>query len=162
MRAINSINQKIFDLPTLLQKLHAIKICGKSIAFTNGVFDLLHEGHLTSLAQAASFADFLVVGLNADASVKKIKGPNRPINNENSRQLIIASLQIVDAVVLFNADTPLELIKAIKPDFLVKGGDYTVDTVVGAQEVIALGGQVKIVPLLEGFSTTKIIASINK
>jgi len=129
----------------------------KKIVFTNGVFDILHEGHIASLSEAASFGDVLIVGLNADESVKRIKGESRPVNNENSRALLLASLLVTDAIILFTEDTPFNLINSILPDVLVKGGDYTVDQIAGAKEVLANGGEVKIVPLLEGFSTTGII-----
>jgi D-glycero-beta-D-manno-heptose 1-phosphate adenylyltransferase len=151
------IPSKIFPLPQLVQKVAQWKIHDKKIVFTNGVFDILHQGHIFSLSQAAKEADYLIIGLNADSSVKRLKGDNRPVNNQESRALLLASLVMVDAVVLFEEDTPLELIKAIMPDILVKGGDYTIDQIVGAKEVIANGGRVIINPVLEGFSTTNII-----
>jgi D-beta-D-heptose 7-phosphate kinase/D-beta-D-heptose 1-phosphate adenosyltransferase len=156
------ISSKIFTLPQLIQKIAQWKIHDKKIAFTNGVFDILHQGHVFSLSQAAKEADYLIVGLNSDTSVKKLKGETRPINNQESRALLLASLIMVDAVVIFEEDTPLELIKAILPDVLVKGGDYTIDQIIGAKEVIATGGRVIINPVLEGFSTTGIIQKINK
>lgn len=162
MRNVNSIPKKIFDLPTLQRQVNIWRFLNKKIAFTNGCFDILHEGHIYSLSQAASFADILIIGVNSDASVKKLKGESRPVNNEHSRSLILASLAIVDAVTIFTEDTPLELIKAIMPDILVKGGDYTVEQIAGAKEVIANGGEVKIVPLLDGFSTTGIIDKIHR
>lgn len=139
-----------------------MRLKSKTIAFTNGVFDILHEGHITVLSEAASFADVLIVGLNSDASVKKLKGDSRPVNNENSRALIIASLIMADAVVIFNEETPIELIKMIKPDVLIKGGDYNLDTMVGSKEVLEAGGRVEIIPIREGFSTTGIIEKICK
>jgi D-beta-D-heptose 7-phosphate kinase/D-beta-D-heptose 1-phosphate adenosyltransferase len=160
MRAIESIPQKIVVLKQLGFKIAAWRATGKTIAFTNGCFDILHEGHIFSLSQAAKEADLLIVGVNSDASVKRLKGEDRPINHEKSRALLLASLAIVDAVVIFEEDTPLELIKEILPDFLVKGGDYTVDQIVGAKEVIANGGNVIINPIVEGFSTTGIIQQI--
>ncbi len=138
------------------------RLKSKTIAFTNGVFDILHEGHIAVLAKAASFADVLVVGVNSDSSVKKLKGESRPVNTESSRALLLASLIMVDGVIIFNEETPLELIKIIKPDVLVKGGDYTLETIVGAKEVMANNGKVEIIPLEEGFSTTGIIEKINK
>jgi D-glycero-beta-D-manno-heptose 1-phosphate adenylyltransferase len=141
----------------LVQRVAQWKFMGKTVAFTNGVFDILHQGHIFSLSHAASEGDMLVVGLNADASVKRLKGETRPINDEQSRALVLASLLMVDAVVLFEEDTPLELITSILPDVLVKGGDYTVEQVAGSKEVIANGGKVVINPILEGFSTTNII-----
>lgn len=131
-----------------------------NIAFTNGVFDILHPGHIFSLSQAAREADFLIVGVNSDSSVKRLKGNERPVNSQDSRLLILASLLIVDAVILFEEDTPLELINAIKPNVLVKGGDYSIDQVAGAKEVIANGGRVVINPLIEGFSTSNIIGKL--
>lgn len=158
MRRPEIIQQKIYQLPELLLKLESLRFLGKSISFTNGVFDIIHQGHIASLSQAAKEADFLIVGLNADVSVKKIKGPSRPINDEQSRAIVIASLLMVDAVVVFQDETPLELIKSIKPDVLVKGGDYKVEQIAGAKEVIANGGRVVINPIVEGFSTTGIIS----
>lgn len=142
------------------RKVEQWRLLGKTIAFTNGCFDILHSGHISSLSDAAREADFLVVGLNTDASTKRLKGPGRPVNNEQSRALLLASLVIVDAVVLFDEDTPLELIKHIEPDVLVKGGDYSVENIVGAREVIDRGGRVVINPIVEGFSTTGIIEKI--
>jgi D-glycero-beta-D-manno-heptose 1-phosphate adenylyltransferase len=156
------ITNKIFSLKDLVPKTEQWKFFGKTIAFTNGCFDILHEGHIYSLSQAAKEADYLVVGVNADASVKKLKGDSRPVNNEHSRALILASLLIVDAVIIFEEDTPLELIKAILPDVLVKGGDYKVEDIAGSKEVIANGGRVVINPILEGFSTTSIISKLSK
>jgi len=134
----------------------------KNIAFTNGVFDIIHPGHIFSLSQAAKEADFLIVGINSDESVKRLKGNVRPIIPQDSRALILASLVIVDAVIIFEEDTPLELINAIKPDVLVKGGDYTVDQIAGAKEVIANGGRVVINPIIEGFSTSSILEKIKQ
>jgi D-glycero-beta-D-manno-heptose 1-phosphate adenylyltransferase len=120
------------------------KFAGKKVAFTNGVFDLLHIGHIASLSQAAAEGDCLVVALNTDASVKRLKGETRPVNNQEARTLIMAAMVMVDAVVLFDEDTPFELITAILPDVIVKGGDYTIEQIVGAKEVIANGGRVVI------------------
>jgi rfaE bifunctional protein nucleotidyltransferase chain/domain len=130
---------------------------GKSIVFTNGVFDILHPGHIFSLSQAAKEADLLIVGLNSDNSVKRLKGQHRPVNNQDSRALILASLLMVDAVVIFEEDTPLELINLIGPDVLVKGGDYTIEQIVGAKEVMSSGGRVVVNPVIEGYSTTNTI-----
>ncbi len=146
----------------IVQKVAQLRLMSKKIAFTNGVFDILHQGHIYSLSEAAKEADYLIVGLNSDASVKKLKGETRPINNQDSRALLLASLLMIDAVVIFEEETPLELIKAIMPDVLVKGGDYTVEQVAGAKEVIVNGGRVVINPVLEGFSTTAIIVQFNK
>ncbi len=133
---------------------------GRTIAFTNGVFDILHPGHIFSLSQAAKEADLLIVGVNSDESVKRLKGENRPVNKQDARILILASLIMIDAVVIFEEDTPHDLIKAILPDVLVKGGDYTLEQIVGAKEVIANGGRVVINPIVEGFSTTRITDKI--
>jgi D-glycero-beta-D-manno-heptose 1-phosphate adenylyltransferase len=155
------IPHKIFTLPEILFQVNRLRLLSKTISFTNGCFDILHEGHIASLSQAASEADYLIVGLNADESVKKLKGEHRPINNQQSRATLLASLLMVDAVVIFEEDTPLELIKSILPDVLVKGGDYTVDKIAGAKEVIANGGRVVINPLVEGFSTSGLIEKIH-
>ena len=162
MKQVDAITQKILSFQQVAHRVIQLKFLGKKIAFTNGVFDILHEGHIFSLSQAAKEADYLIVGLNADASVKRLKGENRPVNGQDSRALVLASLLIVDAVVLFEEDTPLELIKLIMPDVLVKGGDYTVDQVAGAKEVMANGGRVIINPVLQGFSTTDLINQIRK
>ena len=161
MKKSDTLKERIFSREELMQEVKRIRLKSKTIAFTNGVFDIIHEGHIAVLAEAATFADVLIVGINSDASVKKLKGDSRPVNSEDSRALIIASLIMVDAVVIFNEETPLELIKMIMPDVLVKGGDYTVETVVGAKEVIANGGKVRIIPIREGFSTTNIINKIS-
>ncbi|MES2372617.1 MAG: D-glycero-beta-D-manno-heptose 1-phosphate adenylyltransferase [Bacteroidota bacterium] len=160
MKAVSAIDKKIFTLPQLLAQLASWRVTNKTIAFTNGCFDILHEGHIYSLSQAAQEADYLVVGVNSDSSTKRLKGPERPINHEHSRALLLASLAIIDAVVIFDEDTPLELITAVQPDVLVKGGDYTIEQIVGSKEVIANGGRVVINPIVEGFSTTGIIAQI--
>jgi len=157
MKNTSVIPTRIKSLPELLPIIHGLKMMGKKIVFTNGVFDLLHEGHIASLSQAAAEGDFLVVAVNGDDSVKRLKGDSRPINTEQSRALILASLMIVDAVIIFHEDTPLELIKAILPDVLVKGGDYTVEQIAGSKEVLANGGRVVINPIVEGFSTTSTI-----
>jgi D-glycero-beta-D-manno-heptose 1-phosphate adenylyltransferase len=162
MRKPETILSKIYDLPELLKSVKRWRFLGKSISFTNGCFDLLHAGHIASLSQAANEGDILIVGVNSDASVKRLKGNDRPINNENSRALILASLAIVDAVILFAEDTPLELVKAVMPDVMVKGGDYTVEQIEGAKEVIENGGRVVINPIVEGFSSTGIIEQIRK
>jgi|SRR5690348_4202637 len=161
MKQTDAIKNRILNRQELIKEVVRLRLKSKTIAFTNGVFDILHEGHIAVLSKAASFADVLIVGLNSDASVKNIKGEGRPVNNENSRALILASLIMVDNVAIFEEDTPIEIIKLIQPDVLVKGGDYTLDTIVGAKEVMANGGRVEIVPLMEGFSTTTIIKKIS-
>ena len=127
------------------------------LVFTNGVFDLLHPGHVDVLLGARRQGDALVVGLNSDASVKRLKGPERPVRNEAERGYVLAALGMVDRVVLFEQDTPLELILRLRPDVLVKGGDYTIETIVGATEVQSWGGEVRVIPLTPGQSTTSII-----
>ena len=128
--------------------------------FTNGVFDLLHSGHVDVLTAARIQGDALIVGLNSDASVRRLKGPARPVRNEAERAYVLAALEAVDAVVIFEQDTPLELVRHLEPSVIVKGGDYAPDTVVGAEEVRARGGQVIIVPLTPGQSTTSIIEKL--
>jgi len=130
------------------------------VVFTNGVFDLLHPGHVDLLAAARAAGDALIVGVNSDSSVRRLKGPERPVRTEAERALVLAALEMVDAVTVFEQDTPLELIVALKPDVLVKGGDYTPDTVVGRREVESWGGTVVIVPLTPGQSTTSIIEKL--
>lgn len=162
MRAVAPIEKKIMTLAQAKAFMQACKITGKTVAFTNGCFDILHPGHLFSLAQSAQEADYLIVGLNSDASVQRLKGPTRPINNTESRATVLANLVLVDVVVVFEEDTPLELIKTLLPNVIVKGGDYTIETIVGSKEVIAAGGKVIINPIVEGFSTTNIIEKIKK
>ena len=162
MKRTEIIEQKILNPIELKFQVNRLKFLKKKIVFTNGCFDILHEGHIFSLRQAASEGDYLIVGLNADQSVLKLKGPNRPVNGQRARALILASLLMVDAVTIFDEDTPQQLIASILPDVLVKGGDYTVNQVAGAAEVIANGGKVVINPILEGFSTTGIIEKIRR
>jgi D-glycero-beta-D-manno-heptose 1-phosphate adenylyltransferase len=160
VRPGNSIPQKLYSLDSLLRQVARWRLLGKRIAFTNGCFDILHAGHIASLTEAAQHGDVLIVGVNADDSVKKLKGPHRPVNDEQSRALVIASLVMVDAVLIFGEDTPREVILAIRPDALVKGGDYKVEDIAGAKEVLSWGGQVFINPIVPGFSTTTIIDKI--
>jgi len=151
---------KITDISSLKRKLAAWRFQDKKIVFTNGVFDLLHTGHITYLTKAAELGEKLIIGLNADVSVKRLKGSDRPVNDENSRALLLAALFFVDAIVLFDDDTPLDLITQLMPDILVKGADYTIDNIVGAKEVIANGGEVKTIDFVDGFSSTSIIQKI--
>ncbi len=153
-------SSKIYTLQELDEKLKTWRVQGHKIVFTNGCFDLLHLGHVDYLEKARQLGDKLVLGLNTDNSISRIKGPNRPLQDEVSRARIMASLLFVDAVVLFNDDTPLELITAVQPDILVKGDDYTVEQIVGHEVVKARGGEVKTVPLVKGYSTTKIVNKI--
>jgi D-beta-D-heptose 7-phosphate kinase/D-beta-D-heptose 1-phosphate adenosyltransferase len=130
------------------------------VVFTNGVFDLLHPGHVDVLVGARSRGDALVVGINSDTSVKRLKGPERPIRSEADRAFVLASLEAVDAVCVFDEDTPLELVRALRPDVIVKGGDYSPENVVGAAEVRSWGGECVIIPLTPGHSTTSIIEQL--
>lgn len=157
MKRPDLIPKKLLTKEEAVQRVAQWRLLGKTVAFTNGVFDILHQGHIFSLSQAAKEADFLIVGLNADNSVKRLKGESRPVNNQESRALVLSSLLMVDAVILFEEDTPLDLITSLLPDILVKGGDYNLEQIAGAKEVIANGGKVVINPILEGFSTTGII-----
>ena len=133
---------------------------GKKIVFTNVCFDILHRGHVTYLNEARKLGDALIVGLNADASVKRLKGPQRPINNELDRMFVMQNLRCVDAVEIFEEDTPLELIKLIRPKVLVKGGDWKIDQIVGGREVISWGGEVLSLNFVDGYSTTSVINKI--
>lgn len=133
----------------------------QKIVFTNGCFDIIHLGHIQYLAQARELGDLLVVGLNTDLSVKRLKGESRPVNPEFARAMVLAALQFVDFVILFDEDTPLNLIHTISPDFLVKGGDYSIDQIVGADFVIKKGGKVITLPFVEGFSSSNIIQNTN-
>jgi D-beta-D-heptose 7-phosphate kinase/D-beta-D-heptose 1-phosphate adenosyltransferase len=162
MREIASMSKKVVTIDQAKTIIYGWKLLGKTCAFTNGCFDILHQGHIFSLGQAAKEADFLIVGLNSDASVQRLKGPTRPINNTDNRAIVLSNLAIVDLVVVFEEDTPLELINALMPDVLVKGGDYTIDQIVGAKEVVAAGGKVIINPIVEGYSTTGLIEKIKK
>ena len=130
------------------------------VVFTNGVFDLLHPGHVDILSAARARGDALVVGVNTDASVKRLKGPDRPVRNEIERVYVLAAVESVDCVVLFEQDTPLELVVELKPDVIAKGGDYSVDTIVGAREVVQWGGEAVVIPLTPGQSTTSIIEKL--
>jgi len=152
---------KIVDLKTAEQIIHGWKSDGHKIAFTNGCFDLLHLGHVTYLDHARSLADKLILGVNSDGSVKRLKGKDRPIKDEGSRAAILAALSTVDLVIIFEDDTPLRLIKTLGPDVLCKGGDYTIDNIVGASEVNDAGGEVVVIPFIEGHSSTSFINKIN-
>jgi rfaE bifunctional protein nucleotidyltransferase chain/domain len=146
------------DAAALDRQLALWRFQQRRVVFTNGCFDILHLGHITYMAAARALGDVLVVGLNSDASVRRLKGPTRPVNPEAARAAVLASLEAVDAVLLFDTDTPQTLIERVAPNVLVKGGDYSPDTIVGADFVRSHGGQVLTIPLVEGFSTTKILA----
>jgi D-beta-D-heptose 7-phosphate kinase / D-beta-D-heptose 1-phosphate adenosyltransferase len=152
------MDEKVLSLERLLGCVAGWRSTGQWVVFTNGCFDLLHIGHITLLEQARCKGDRLIVGLNSDRSVRCVKGPPRPIVGERERARILAALSAVDAVVVFDEGTPLKLIEAIRPDVLVKGGDYTEENVIGAREVCAWGGRIEIIPLVEGVSTTRLIA----
>jgi len=150
-------NPKIWKREEARQFAAGIKASGKRIVFTNGCFDILHAGHITYLQEAATLGDFLLVGVNSDDSVKRLdKSPARPLQNEFSRSTVMAALQFVGAVIVFDEDTPLELIQAVKPDVLVKGADYKIEDILGAKEVLAAGGEVKTLEFLPGYSTSNI------
>jgi D-beta-D-heptose 7-phosphate kinase/D-beta-D-heptose 1-phosphate adenosyltransferase len=151
---------KIFDLESALQMTRQWREQGLKIAFTNGCFDLLHPGHISLLNQARQSADRLVVGLNSDLSIRRLKGPNRPVQSEVSRATVLAAVKSVDAVVIFSEDTPLALLEALEPDVLVKGADYTVATVVGADLIMKRGGRVVLAELLQGHSTSATVARV--
>ncbi|WP_259067429.1 D-glycero-beta-D-manno-heptose 1-phosphate adenylyltransferase [Mucilaginibacter sp. X4EP1] len=151
---------KITDLNLLKETVTLWQEDGKKVVFTNGVFDLLHIGHITYMAKAAELGDKLIIGLNADSSVKRLKGEGRPVNDQNSRALLLAAFFFVDAIVVFEEDTPLNLISTLLPDILVKGADYAIENIVGAKEVIANGGEVKTINFVEGYSSTSIIQRI--
>ncbi len=153
----NNSSSKIWPQNTIVQNVVALKSEGKKIVFTNGCFDILHAGHVQYLEEASNLGDFLIVALNTDESVQRLeKSPARPLQNEYSRTHVMASLGFVGAVVLFNEDTPKEIIELITPDVLVKGADYTIDNIVGASWVTSHGGIVKTIEFLPGFSTTAI------
>ena len=144
----------------ILEHVTSIKKTNKKIVFTNGCFDLLHKGHRDLIKQSFSFGDILIVGLNSDESVKRLKGEDRPIQNEVERKNALLNTRYVNEVYIFDDDTPLELINLIKPDILVKGGDYTPNEIVGYEEVTSSGGEINIVPLTPGFSTTSTIENM--
>jgi len=156
MSTLENIKSKILSGESLEHQLNRWRFFKNKIVFTNGCFDLLHAGHIDYLSKAAGMGDALIIGLNSDDSVNRLKGKNRPINNQEQRSLILASLGFVSAVVLFEEDTPYNLILKIKPQVLVKGGDYKPQQIAGADVVLANGGEVKIIELLPGYSTTDI------
>ncbi|MCB0527852.1 MAG: D-glycero-beta-D-manno-heptose 1-phosphate adenylyltransferase [Lewinellaceae bacterium] len=156
MPSFSTIASKIQSAEQIGQTLAGWRSKGEKIVFTNGCFDILHYGHLHYLAQAHDLGDRLVIGLNSAASVRRLKGPQRPINDEMTRTHLLAALEVVDAVVVFEEDTPLELIKHVRPDILVKGGDWQPEQIVGSDIVMAGGGKVFSLPYIDGYSTTRI------
>jgi rfaE bifunctional protein nucleotidyltransferase chain/domain len=153
---------KILSLSDAIRQIANLKRQDKKIVFSNGCFDILHAGHVDYLEKAREKGDFLVIGLNTDNSVRRLKGQNRPINQENSRARVLAGLGFVDMVVLFEEDTPYEIVKALIPDILVKGKDYEISNIVGADIVLENGGKVETIELTEGQSTTTVIDKIKK
>ena len=159
-KALEKINDKIFGLEFLIKNLDQWRNENKKIVFTNGCFDLIHLGHIDILARSSDLGDILIIGVNSDLSIQKLKGENRPIIEENSRVKQLAALEFVDAVVLFDEDTPQKLIETIKPDVITKGGDYKAENIVGNKVVTQKNGQVVIIPLTQGYSTTSILKKI--
>ncbi|MFT5951585.1 MAG: rfaE bifunctional protein nucleotidyltransferase chain/domain [Bacteroidia bacterium] len=155
------IKDKIFSANTALAKqVNSWQLHNEKVVFTNGCFDILHLGHIDYLTKAADLGDRLIIAVNTDASVSALKGPSRPIIDEETRAMKLASFVFVDAVILFGEETPLQLITEVRPNVLVKGGDYSIDTIVGASEVQDNGGEVVVIPFLEGHSTTSIVNKI--
>lgn len=155
-------SNKIFLLSELQKRIAFWKTLGDKIVFTNGCFDILHAGHVHLLVECKNFGDRLIVGLNSDSSVKKLKGKSRPINSEQSRATLLSAVEFVDAVIIFGEDTPEKLIQALSPNVLVKGGDWKKEEIVGSHFVLKNGGEVKTVSYLKGFSTTEIIEKSRK
>jgi D-beta-D-heptose 7-phosphate kinase/D-beta-D-heptose 1-phosphate adenosyltransferase len=150
----------IIDRYSLKEKITVLKAQGKKIVFTNGCFDIIHSGHIYYLGEAKKAGDILIIGLNSDNSVRRLKGNDRPVNNESDRAMVLDALKFVDYVTIFEEDTPYELIKLLQPDILVKGGDYNADEIVGADIVRENGGEVLIIPYIKGKSTTELIKKI--
>ncbi|MGY8988716.1 MAG: D-glycero-beta-D-manno-heptose 1-phosphate adenylyltransferase [Flavobacteriales bacterium] len=162
MNNLKNIKSKIYSLSDLKIQSDKWKENGEKIVFTNGCFDLVHRGHIEVLANTADLGDRLIIGLNSDSSIKNLKGENRPIINETSRSILLSSLQFVDAIVFFSDETPLNLIKTLIPDILAKGGDYKVTDIAGNEVVLENGGEVILVPFIDGFSSTNIIEKIKE
>ena len=161
MKHLEKIYDKILDNKSLEERLKLWRKEGETIVFSNGCFDILHRGHVEYLSKAADLGDKLIIGLNTDDSVKRLKGPSRPVNDEKARAVVLAGLEFVDAVVFFEEDTPYNLIKSVQPDVLVKGNDYKAEDIVGYDIVTAKGGKVETIELVDGFSTTKILEKSN-
>lgn len=161
MDQITQISNRIYSTETIVQKLAFWRFKGKKIVFTNGCFDVLHLGHVEYLAKAASLGDVLIIGLNTDDSVRRLKGPTRPVNPEYARAFLLSSLRFVEAVIYFNEDTPYNLIHLVQPDVLVKGDDYSPESIVGYDIVKNKGGEIITIPFVEGFSSTNIIHKLN-
>ena len=161
MKHLEKIYDKILNKESLEEKLNLWRKEGKTIVFSNGCFDILHRGHVEYLSKAADLGDILIIGLNTDASVRRIKGPSRPVNDEKARAVVLAALEFVDAIMFFDEDTPYNLIKNVQPDVLVKGKDYKAEDIVGYNIVTNKGGKVETIELVEGFSTTNTINKMN-
>ena len=159
-KKLNKLKAKIFNIEDLSEIINEWRLNGDKIVFTNGCFDLIHLGHLEILARSADLGDKLVVAINSDMSIKKIKGNSRPIIEEDSRAKQLAAIEFVDAVILFNEDTPYDLINVLKPDVLTKGGDYKKNDVIGKELMSKKAGEVVIIPLTQGYSTTSILEKI--
>ena len=162
MSNLKNIKSKIYSLSDLKIQSDKWKENGEKIVFTNGCFDLLHRGHIEVLANTADLGDKLIIGLNSDSSIKELKGENRPIMDEISRAILLASLQFVDAIVFFSEETPYKLIETLIPDVLAKGGDYKVTEIAGNEVVLENGGEVILVPFIDGFSSTNIVEKIKQ
>lgn len=162
MTTLNHIRQKQFLKDKLAEQVLIWKAEGKKIVFTNGCFDLIHPGHIDYLTRASGLGDKLIIAVNTDRSVQKLKGPDRPIQDQDARSFILAAMEFTAAVVLFDEDTPFEIIRQLKPDILVKGADYAIDQVVGADFVFQSGGSVVLLPYLKGYSTSAIEQKIRK
>ena len=159
--AIRGSEARIMDLVQVRRMLNVWRLKGDRIVFTNGCFDIVHQGHIQYLEEAAALGHRLVIGLNSDASVRRLgKAPDRPLNDQRSRGIVLGALRCVDAVVVFEEDTPLELITALKPDVLVKGGDWKPDQIIGSEVVLAYGGSVRSLSFVQGFSTTALVEKI--
>ena len=156
MSRLDKIKSKIYTTEQIKAALNVWRLLGKRVVFTNGCFDLLHLGHIDYLSKAADMGDKLVIGLNSDVSASELKGPGRPITDQLSRSVMLASFSFVDAVVIFDEPTPLHLIELVRPDILVKGADYSIEQIVGADLVLKYGGEVKTIEYLSGYSTTLI------
>ena len=160
MSRLTNIKSKLFSIEELKDKIDTWRENGDKIIFTNGCFDIVHKGHIEVLAKTADLGNKLIIALNSDNSIKKNKGSNRPIVDEQARAFLLASLFFVDAIILFSEETPINLIKILKPDVLAKGGDYKIETIIGYKEVKNYNGKVVLVPFIDGYSTTNIIEKI--
>ena len=160
MSQIKEIEKKIFSINRLANQVTSWKKGNQKIVFTNGCFDIIHRGHIEVLARTADLGDKLIVGLNSDSSIRKIKGQSRPIIDERSRALLLASFRFIDAVILFSEETPENLIRSLKPEVLAKGGDYKINEIVGNKIIKENGGRIVLIPFIDGFSSTKVINKI--